>query len=77
MRTLLAFLTAILRSTLISRRDLALENAALRQQLASYQRGKKCPRLKPSERALWAVLSRFWANWKSPLVIVKPKTVIG
>ncbi|NRA34934.1 MAG: hypothetical protein HRU17_16530 [Polyangiaceae bacterium] len=56
MRTLLAFIAALGRCTYISKRDLTIENAALRQQLAAYQRGKKCPRLKPSERALWPLL---------------------
>ncbi len=32
---------------------------------------------KPSERVLWAVLSRFWSKWRSPLIIGQPKTVIG
>ena len=77
MRPILAFVAALVRSAFISRRDLALENAALRQQLAAYVRGKKCPRLKPSERVLWAMLSRFWTRWSSSLIIVKPKTVIG
>jgi transposase InsO family protein len=77
MRPILAFVAALVRAALMSRRDLALENAALRQQLAAYQRGKKRPRLKPSERVLWAVLSRFWSDWKSSLIIVKPKTVIA
>jgi hypothetical protein len=77
MRTLVAFIAALIRSAFVSRRDLALENAALRQQLAAYVRGKKCPRLKPSERVLWALLSKFWVHWKSSLIIVKPKTVIG
>lgn len=77
MRTLLSFILAISRAALMSRRDLALENSALRQQLAAYQHRKTCPRLKPAERVFWVALSRIWGRWRSALMIVQPKTVIG
>jgi hypothetical protein len=57
-------------------RDLALANLALRQQLATYARGKQRPRLKREERAFWAALSRVWQDWRSPLMLLKPATVI-
>ena len=39
------------------------------------QRGRI--RLSSAERLLWVWLSRFWANWRSALAIVKPETVIS
>ena len=40
------------------------------------QRAAGKPRLKNRDRALWIVLSRFWKDWRSPLAIVRPETVI-
>ena len=42
-----------LRATLRSRHSVVLENLALRQQLATYARGRKRPQLKPEERSFW------------------------
>ena len=63
-------------SALRSRHHLVLENIALRHQLAVLQRNAKRPRLKPSDRALWALLSRFLPGWRRHLTIVQPATVI-
>ena len=49
-----------LRAVLTSRGSLALENLALRHQLATYARRQKRPRLRPVERAFWVALSRVW-----------------
>ena len=59
-----------------SRRKLALENVALRHQLEVLQRNAKRPRLRPSDRALWALLSRILPDWRRHLAIVQPDTVI-
>ena len=64
-------------SGLRDRRDLAIENLALRQQLAIFKRRGKPPRLAKADRAFWVLLSRAWVGWKDVLVIVKPDTVIG
>jgi hypothetical protein len=76
MRLLVSLLVWTLRAVLKSRRSLALENLALRQQLATYARTQKRPRLKPQERTFWVALSRVWSEWRSPLAFVKPATVI-
>ena len=76
MRLLFALFVWLLRATLLSRRALALENLALRQQLATYARTQRRPRLKPEERVFWVALSRVWQSWRSPLLIVKPATVV-
>jgi hypothetical protein len=59
-----------------SRRDLVLENLALRHQLAVLNRTARHKRLSNADRFFWAVLSRWWHRWKDALVIVRPDTVI-
>lgn len=63
-------------SALRSHRALALENLALRHQLEVLQRNTKRPRLTNRDRTLWIVLSRLWADWRKPLFLVQPETVI-
>ena len=77
MRLLVALLVWFLRASAKASPDLVLENLALRQQLATYARAEKRPPLQPSERAFWVALSKAWARWRSPLVIVQPATVIA
>jgi putative transposase len=57
-------------------RQLALENLALREQLAVYRRTVTRPKLRTTDRLFWAVLARIWAGWRRPLVIVTPDTVL-
>ena len=59
-----------------TRRSLALENLALRQQLAVLQRSAKRPRVSNVDRGFWVLLRRIWTDWDSVLVIVKPETVV-
>jgi hypothetical protein len=70
-------LLATARSSLRSRRELALENLALRQQLAVLKRSSKRPKLAKMDRAFWVALSRLWTSWPHALILVKPETVIG
>ena len=77
MATVLAFFFYIARAALVSRADLALENAALRQQLGTYLRRKHQPKLRPIDRALWVLLHKIWPGWQDSLAFVKPATVIG
>ena len=53
------------RAAFCSRAALQLEVLALRHQLAVLQRSVKRPKLTPVDRALWAGLSRLWADWRS------------
>jgi putative transposase len=57
-------------------RPLALENLALRQQLAVYKRTASRPKLRRSDRLFWAWLSKGWTGWRDALVIVAPDTVL-
>ena len=54
------------------------EILALRHQLTVLQRNQpKRLVLNRGDRCLWVWLSRMWSGWRSPLLIVKPETVIG
>jgi len=72
-------LTLILTGLLFAlrtRRALALENLALRHQLAVLQRAAPRPRLRRSDRLFWVLLSRLWSGWAETVSIVQPETVI-
>ncbi len=64
------------RAALKTRSLLALENIALRQQLAVLKRKKPRSKLNRIDRIFWVFLSRIFPDWKSCLLIVKPETVI-
>jgi putative transposase len=66
-----------MRSTVRTQRELALENLALRQQLALWKARQPRPRLTDLDRIFWVVLSRFWKNWQNSLRMVRPATVVG
>ena len=59
-----------------SRRDLVLENLALRQQLAVLAARQPRPRLAARDRVFWVILRRFWSDWRRVLLIVHPETVV-
>ncbi len=63
-------------ATFRDRRNLALENLALRQQLGVLKR-KGVPRLQPKDRVFWVILSRIWPDWRKPLHLIKADTVVG
>jgi len=65
-----------LRAMLIPKVHLAVENLALRQQLAVCKQSAKLPKLWPRDRVFWVWLSRLWPDWRSALLIVKPETVV-
>ncbi len=69
-------LLLLIRGVLHNRTELAVENLALRQQLATLQLKSKRPRLRTRDRIFWALHSRIWANWRSALLIVQPDTVV-
>ena len=72
----LAILVRTLRSTIRTQRELALENLALRQQVAVWKVRQPRPQLTATDRLFWVVLSRLWKNWRSSLQVVRPETVV-
>ncbi len=65
------------RAMLVPKASLAVENLALRQQVAVFKQSIKRPKLCLRDRVFWVWLSKLWPKWQSALVIVQPETVIG
>ncbi len=76
-KTTLSALLALVRAALMPGASLALENAALRQQLTVYIRTQKRPRLRAEDRAFWVALHRLWSDSARSLVVVKAATVVS
>ncbi len=72
----LGILLRTFRSAVRTRRELALENLALRQQLAVWKARQPRPRLTEMDRIFWIVVARLWKNWRSSLQVVRPETVV-
>jgi len=68
----LAALVVVLRSLALiccGHRAVALENVALRQQLAVFARTVKRPPLRHNDRLFWILLAKTWRNWRTALVV--------
>src|SRR2546428_6697854 len=76
MVTLLLHLLRLLPMLCGGPQQVALENLALRHQLAVYKKTVNRPKLLSSDRLFWVALSRVWAGWRQALVIVSPNTVL-
>jgi putative transposase len=76
MVTLLLHLLRLLPMLCGCHRQVALENLALRHQLAVYKKMVNRPKLLGSDRLFWVALSRVWAGWRQALLIVSPDTVL-
>jgi putative transposase len=74
---LFRLLSGAIKRLFSSRKNLLLENLALRQQLAVLKRRNKRPRLNAFDRLFWIAIKRLWADWKDYLLIVTPSTVAG
>ena len=70
-RVIMNFLRTLLRA----RAEPATEDFAPRQRLAILELASKRPRRRKRDRVSWVWLCRFWAEWQSNLVIVKPESV--
>src|SRR6202521_3226526 len=57
-------------------RAVALENLALRQQLAALTRTVTHPRLRRRDRLFWILLATGWREWRTALMVVQPETVL-
>ncbi len=66
MVTLLLHLLRFLPMLCGGHRQVALENLALRHQLAVYKKMVNRPKLLSSDRLFWVALSRVWAGWRIP-----------
>jgi len=57
-------------------RAIALENLALRQQLAVLRRTVTRPHVRSTDRLFWILLAKGWRDWRSALIVVRPDTVV-
>lgn len=73
----LGIIIGTLRSTLRTYRELALENLALRQQIAAWKARRRRLRVTEMDRMFWVVPSRLWTRWRHSLPVVRPETVVG
>ena len=67
MRMHLMLLVASMRQAIRPRRELTLENLALRQELAVCARQSRRPHLRDHDHRFWAWLARTWSVWCSAL----------
>ena len=57
--------------------SIQMENAALRHQLKVYKRKDRKPKIEPTDRMFWSLISQIWSGWKDALYFVKPATVVS
>ena len=69
-------LVNLLQLAVKDRTQLALENIALRHQLAVYKRSVRRPNIKDGGRIFWLTVMRMLKEWRKALVTVQPETVI-
>ncbi len=62
---------------LAGHKHVALENAALRQQLAILKRNQPRPKFCDRDRLFWVFLMKIWKEWRTALVIAQPATVVS
>jgi hypothetical protein len=69
---------SVLRLLPRARRDLVLENLALRHQLGVgvYQRSQRRPDLTVRDRRFWSTLAHGWSEWRGTISIVQADTVV-
>jgi putative transposase len=58
------------------RRDLLLENLALRQQLGVFKRKHPRPPFGAADKLFWVMLRQLWVGWERALILIQPETVV-
>ena len=76
MPVLFLFAFRFVRLLLSGHQAIAIENAALRMQIAAFQRKQKRPLLTTLDRLFWVSLRSMWSDWRQPLFYVQPDTVV-
>src|SRR5258708_2334086 len=76
MPVLLLFVFRFVRLLLSGHQAVAIENAALRMQIAAFQRKRKRPLLTTLDRIFWVTLRSVWSDWRHPLLYVQADTVV-
>jgi transposase InsO family protein len=76
MAVLFLLVFRFLRLLLSGHQAVALENAALRMQIAAFRRKRRRPLLSTLDRVFWITLRSLWDDWRKPLLYVQPDTVV-
>ncbi len=71
----LSLLVNLLQLAVKDRTQLALENIALRHQLAVYKRSVKRPNIKDGDRIFWLTMMRMLREWRN--AFFRYKSIIG
>jgi hypothetical protein len=53
-----------------------MENLAFRQQLLALHAKRPRLRLSSVDKLFWVILRKVWSDWKRPLILVTPETVV-
>ncbi len=77
MGSLVLAIVAYIRAFFVPRHRLALEAAALRQQLAVFKRKQPRPKLRRVDRLFWVALQRVYSGWADAVILIKPETVVS
>src|ERR1039458_3358914 len=72
----LRLLFVVLIRSVRSRRNLLLENLALRQQLGVFKQKHPQPRFAVPDKLFWVMLRQLWDGWIRALILVQPETVV-
>ena len=73
---LFLFAFRFVRLLLNGHQAIVIENAALRMQIAAFQRKRKRPLLTTLDRLFWVSIRSLWSDWRHPLLYVQPDTVV-
>ncbi len=76
MAVLFLLVFRFVRLLLSGHQAVALENAALRMQIAALQRKRKRKLLTTLDQVFWITLRSLWGDWRKPLLYVQPDTVV-
>jgi hypothetical protein len=74
--SILRFVVTFLGSLFKSRRQLVLENLALKQQVAMLRQSVKRPTATAADRMFWIRFSRYVDGWRTTLHALHPDTVV-
>jgi hypothetical protein len=58
-----------------SRRDLLLENLALRQQITVLQRKHPRAQISAPDKLFWVILRKLWSGWNDALTLVRRNSI--
>ncbi len=74
--SILRLVATFLSSLFKSKRQLVLENLALKQQVAMLRQSVRRPRATPADKLFWMLFARYVDGWRDTLHALHPDTVV-